>query len=351
MPQSKIRLKTGWQTIESKPIWQKFLQDNPQLEINLTNNFNWGICHQKLGQTVHVRVYVDSKGQLTAGYIAVLEIAKAYSFLAITSGPLLDWSNQRIIKSFVSDAKKIAQKHKCHFVRIRPIIEDNPKIRQALEAVGFTKAPMHLAVEVTGFLDLSLDDQTLRKNMSPSLKRKINKARRDDKIEIKISDSKKDADIFAQVHQEHALMKNYKPFSKARIIRQFETYVKDNQVLIYMAFRDGQLLAANMMFFCGQEASYYWGVSTELGHQYSSAPLLHLEAIAEAKKRNLQSYNFWGIVGVDQVKHRYFGLSQFKRSFGVIERVYVPTHDLPVKKGAYVLIKLFETLRHRRRHL
>ena len=351
MPQTKPRLKRGWQTIEAKATWQKFLKQNPEFEINVTNSFNWAVCYKELGHTVYIRVYLNSKSQLEAGYIAVLEIGKAYKFLALTSGPLLDWSKKRLVKTFVDDVTKLAKTHHCHFVRIRPMAEDHQKIRQVLNEVGFRKAPMHLTVEVTGLLDLSLDDQKLRQNMSSGLKRKINTARKDEKIEIKVSKAKKDAEMFAQVHQEHALMKNYKPFSKARIIQQFVTYAKDDQVLIYMAFRQGQLLAANMMFFCGEEASYYWGVSTELGHKYSSAPLLHLEAIAEAKKRGLRFYNFWGIVGVNQVKHRYFGLSRFKRSFGVIQRAYVPTHDLPIRRATYLLIKFFEIIRRRRRHL
>ena len=35
------------------------------------------------------------------------------------------------------------------------------------------------------------------------------------------------------------------------------------------------------MIFYGPEASYHYGVSSELGTRYSAAPLLHIEAMKE----------------------------------------------------------------------
>ena len=340
-----------WQEAEDPAAWKNFLKLNAEFNINLNQDFNWAVFHKSLGKTTHVRLHHDDSGQPTAGYIAVVEEAKFYRFLAITGGPLIDWSNKTLVESVLNDWRRLGQKYNCHFVRFRPIAADASWIRRILADYGLRPSPIHLAVEVTGMLDLSLDDQALRQSMSGSLKRKIKKSQADSAIVLKTSKSSQDAQVFAEIHQDHARLKHYIPFPQARIKAQFEAYAKDDKVLIYTAWRDRQILASNMIFFCGQEASYYWGVSTPLGQRYSSAPLLHLAAIAEAKRRRLKFYNFWGIVGVDQVKHRYYGLSQFKRSFGIQEYRYVPTHDLPLKPVAYAAIHMFETARRRHRRL
>ena len=220
-----------------------------------------------------------------------------------------------------------------------------------LAGAGFKKAPMGGSVEFAGVLDLSLSDEQLIANMSQSLRRKIRKAQKDDKIELRASKDRRDAILFAKLHRQHAEIQNYVAYSEKRLICQFETYREADQVLIYVASRDSEVLAMNMIFFYGSEASYLYGVSTSVGQGYSSAPLLHLAALKEAKKRNLNFYNLWGITPLDQPKHRYFGVSQFKRGFGVIEHLYLPPQNLVLKPSLYPFIWLMMTLRRRWRRL
>ncbi len=74
-------------------------------------------------------------------------------------------------------------------------------------------------------------------------------------------------------------------FSSEFLKKQFESFRKGGEALIYTARKDGEILAQNFMIFYGAEASYHYGVSSELGTKYSAAPLLHLAAMDEARKR------------------------------------------------------------------
>ena len=122
--------------------------------------------------------------------------------------------------------------------------------------------------------------------------------------------------------------------------------------MLYIAKKDGQILAENFMIFYGNEASYHYGVSSELGTKYSGAPLLHLEAMRDARKRGIGRYNFWGIVGENETKHRFYGVSVFKRGFGVTELKYLPAQDLVVNKLDYYLKTYpIETIRRWIRHV
>ena len=106
------------------------------------------------------------------------------------------------------------------------------------------------------------------------------------------------------------------------------------------------------MIFYGNEASYHYGVSSELGTKYSGAPLLHMQAMRDARKRGITRYNFWGIVDEEDTKHRFYGVSVFKRGFGVSELKYLPAHDLILDKKQYYLKTYpIETLRRKIRHV
>ena len=133
--------------------------------------------------------------------------------------------------------------------------------------------------------------------------------------------------------------------------KQFDSFRKNDEVLIYTAKKDGETLAQNFMIFYGKEASYHYGVSSDLGTKYSAAPLLHLKAMEEARKRGCTRYNLWGIVGTDEKQHRFYGVSEFKRSFGCEEYKYTPAHDLILKPKRYQITKLVENVRKRIRHV
>ncbi len=140
-------------------------------------------------------------------------------------------------------------------------------------------------------------------------------------------------------------------FSESFLKKQFEAFAKNNEVLIYTAKKDGEILAQNFIIFYGPEASYHYGVSSELGTKYSAAPLLHMEAMREARKRGIIRYNLWGIVGLDETSHRFYGVSEFKRSFGCDELKYTPAHDLILSPVKYQLNKLVESTRKKIRHV
>ena len=344
MNKTKKHSSGGWRAAASQAEWEGFLADNPKFSVNFTQSYNWGLFYQRMKQAVFWRLFFRG-GKPVAGYIAVIQKGKLYSFVSVVGGPALNWLDAGLLASFRDDVAAIGRRYGCHFVSVCPHILDAADLRQAVVAAGFKKAPHGISVEFAGVLDLNLSDEELKANMSQGLRRKIRKAQKDEKVQIRVSKERADAVIFARLHQDHSKIQKYVAYSEARLICQFETYAADDQVLIYIASRDGEILAMNMMFFYGQEASYYYGISTPAGQKHPSAPLLHLEAIAESRRRGLRFYNFWGIARADQTRHRYYGVSQFKRGFGILEHQYLPPQNLILKGWAYPFIWLRITLR------
>lgn len=138
-------------------------------------------------------------------------------------------------------------------------------------------------------------------------------------------------------------------FSENFLQKQFEAFAPNGNAVLYTAKYEGEILAQNFMIFYGGEASYHYGVSTELGTKLSGAPLLHMQAMRDARERGIERYNFWGIVDEEDTNHRFYGVSVFKRGFGVEELRYTPAHDLVIKKLPYLATWLIETARRKTR--
>ena len=341
---------TAWREASSKKEWQTFLARLPDWPLNFTQSYNWGWGFKRLGQDVHWRL-LGPPMKPRACYIAVIKRGQLYSFISVVGGPALDWSDGDVLVSFREDLVALGRRYGCHFALVCPHILDDPEMRRLLATSGFRKSPAGISVEFAGVLDLSLSDEQLAANMSKNLRYKIRQARRDPEIKLRVSKTRRDAERFADIHLEHARRYGYVAFNRRNLLSQFEVYAEDDQARMYIAERQGEVLSIIIIFFYGWEASFHYGVSTPLGLQYPSSPLLHLEAIAEAKKRGLRYYNLWGIARKDQTKHRYYGVSRFKRSFGVIEHLYLPPQDIVLKRWAYPLIWLRVSLRRIWRHL
>ena len=209
---------------------------------------------------------------------------------------------------------------------------------------------MYLSVEYAGILDLNKTEEEILAGASQGFRRKLRKAKKAE-ITIETSSDPKIVKTFYNLEVKHAKRQGFVAFSEDFLTKQFTAFAKNNEVLMYTAKKDGEILAQNFIIFYGPEASYHYGVSSDLGTKYSAAPLLHIKAMAEARERGCTRYNLWGIVGLEEKSHRFYGVSEFKRSFGCEELKYTPAHDLVLKPTKYQITKLVESTRKKIRHV
>lgn len=333
--------------IDSKTKWDGFVM--ARREANFLQSWDFYEFHKARGKRV-VRRAVMKGDKIVGVYAGVVETAKRGTYMAIAGGPLMDWDDRAVVKLMFSDIREQGQKNKCVFVRVRPQLELSDESLELLENMGLKRAPMYLSVEFAGVLDLSRTEEEILAGASQGFRRKLRKA---EKNEIEITADTDDASIdeFCRLEKLHAERQKYVAFSDSFLRKQFEAFRDGGEVLIYTARKDGEVLAQNFMIFYGPEASYHYGVSSVLGTKYSAAPLLHMEAMREAKQRGCVRYNLWGIVEPDETSHRFYGVSEFKRSFGCEELRYTPAHDMILKPAKYQMTKIVETARKRKRHV
>lgn len=328
--------------------WDKFITNQP--EANFLQSWDFYAFHQSRGNQIVRRIVIDDKKQIIGAYAGVIETAKRGRHLAIAGGPILDWKNQTLVKQIFQDIRKTGQKHHCVFVRVRPQLELSQESQQLFNKFQFKKAPMYLSVEHAGIIDISQDEEMVLKGMRQRLRRALRKAVKN-QITVETSQNPKDIRNFYQIQLQTAKRHDFFAFSEDFLTKQFQAFVPRDEAVLYTAKYQGEILAQNFMIFYGNEASYHYGVSSELGTKLSGAPLLHLEAMRDARKRGIKRYNLWGIVPENATKHRFYGVSSFKRGFGVQELKYLPAQDLILDPVKYLKTWLIETIRRKLRHV
>lgn len=328
--------------------WDDFITSHP--EANFLQSWDFYEFHKSRGKKIVRRAAVDDKGKLVAAYAGVVETAKRGTYMAIAGGPIMDYGDKKLVREIFADIRKMGQETGCAFVRVRPQLPLSDKSLGLMRELGLKKAPMYLSVEYAGILDLTKSEEEILAGASQGFRRKLRKAEKNE-IEISATTEKWAIEEFCKLEKKHAERQKYVAFSSSFLSKQFDAFAKNNEVLIYTAKKDGEILAQNFMIFYGAEASYHYGVSSELGTRYSAAPLLHMAAMREARKRGCTRYNLWGIVGLEEKTHRFYGVSEFKRSFGCEELKYTPAHDMILSPMKYQITKIVETTRKKIRHV
>ncbi|MBO7717874.1 peptidoglycan bridge formation glycyltransferase FemA/FemB family protein [Candidatus Saccharibacteria bacterium] len=320
--------------------WEKVVEKFP--EANYLQSPNYGKMNEKLGCTV---IIDDFGGEGHA--LMIVRNAKRGRYLEIPCGPLIDWKDKRLVRDVFGKIRKVAEKEKCVFIRMRPQLAATADNLKLLESLGLKKSPMHLAAEHTVMLDLTKSEEELLADMRRQTRYEV---RRADKLGIKVekSDSEEIFKEFHKIQAETARRQNFVPPDLKTLLAEREALDSE----IYVAKNaEGKSVAYGLIIKDGYEADYYEAASTELNRKLPGAYALLWQAIRDLKAAGFKRFNLWGIAPVGQPNHRYAGVTTFKTGFGGEIVEYVPAHDLIISRVKYLKNLAVETMRKKRRHL
>lgn len=338
-----------FKTLFDKSLWESYVITHPQA--NFLQSYNWGRFEEQIGKSFFPVAIYKNDEQIGAAMI-IKELAKRGNYLTIAGGPLVDWqgaSSRNLFSEFCDFLKKLAKEENCHFVRVRPQVEDTAQLRKLFEENGFLPSPMHLTADLTLRLNLSQDLEELLAQMRKNTRYEIRKSERLG-IKTKII---KSSSFMKEFHDQQlylAKKHGFIPFDYQFLLKQFEVFAEDDQVAFINSYYNNELLASAFVIFYQNEAVYHYGVSTPKNERLPGSYATQWAAIKEAKKRGCSEYNFWGVSPLTKTDHRFAGPSLFKRGFGGYELQHLPAHDLPVS-SRYQLIRFFELMRKKIRRL
>jgi len=355
----------------SKEMWEQAVTGFP--EANFLQSWNWGAFQQSLGKRVIRLAWQETNSQkIVALAQVVVEKAKRGSYLSLAGGPLLLWSNEVLVQTVFTQLRLLAHQQHCWFIRFRPqalVTASKPQEEsqeekvtswaagqpaaviepKTIRLIGCRQAPMHLTADLTIQLDLTLTDEELLSQMRKNHRQSIRKATNLG-ITTRVSGDENDLNKFYDEQLSLARRHGFVPFSREFLTKQFQVFVKENQVILVHAELDNQLLASAFVIFYNGEAVYHYGISTELNQKLPGSYACQWRVIQEAKARGCRRYNLWGVAPKAETNHRFAGVGLFKRGFGGLEVAYLPAQDV-VTNNCYYLTWLFELGRKKFRKL
>ena len=329
-----------------KQQWSDFV--STRSEANFLQSIEWGNLHESLGYTVVRYGIKDEQEVLIGGWQGIVKDARRGRYLEVPAAPLVDWDNAKIVAKISNQLKDVAREHKCVFVRVRPQLLDTTDNRTILTKLGFRKASFHLHAEHTNILDLTKDEDELLQGMRRQTRYEVRRSLKQE-IEVRVVSGTDAIKEFYAVQADTAARQGFVPSSKEFLLAMSDALGEN--VRVYKALKDGQLLNMALVLWSGEEADYFEAASTPESRAFAGAYGLQWQAIRDAKLAGKTRYNFWGIAYSDDPKHRYAGVTTFKRGFGGEDVTYVPAHDLVIRPGHYVKNWLIETARRKRRRL
>jgi len=352
--------------LNNKNIWESFLLECK--EKTFLDSWNWGEFQKREGSKIWRLGIYDNEELI--GVASVIKVkAKRGTFLFVPHGPNINnqspRNNNQVLGTLLDELKIIAKKEKASFIRIAPIWERKEENMSVFKKLGFRNAPIHIHPEVTWELDIRPPEEELLMGMRKTTRYLIRQAQKNPDIEIVKTQNIEDLKKFNEIYCSTATRHKFVPFSLKYIQNQFSSFSPDDQpiqqvqgclectegqILIFLGKYKNKVISSVIIVYWQNIGFYHHGASLSKYNKIPVSYLLQWEAIKEAKKRECQRYNFWGIVPDDNKNHPWAGLSLFKKGFGGHRKDYVQTQDLPLSK-IYYLTFIFEKMRKIKRGL
>ena len=318
------------------------------MEIPLLQSQKWEKLQSDLGETT----FFESNQEFQ--YLAIKKSTPVGSYLYLPYGPVL--AKNSAAKNAFKALMTLAKQENAIFIRIEP---QNAKIAAKMPKNAIKSHDLNPAD--TWILDISGSDEDFKAKLPSRLLRYHRNA---EKNGLTIFTSKNPADIkyLVDLQQNLAKTKKISTFSenylKTELEQDFATLylVQDggtkcgensifSDVSETAAAAGPRILAAGLVFDDGTTRYNLQGAQSAEGAKMHATGILTIQLILDARAKNLQKFDFWGIAPDGAPKnHPWAGFTSFKKSFGGEAVHYAGTWDIPVNSAKYRLYQIFRAL-------
>lgn len=327
-------------------LWESFVSNHhlaPFLQ-----SWYWGDFQERQGRQVHRVAYLRS-GAVVAAAQGIITRTRFGTVYYVPYGPVLDWSDQALAKTFLQHLVGVAHDRGVDYLRIDPRVETSPATQAGLSESGFRRAPTFVQAEFDLVLDIgSCTEQQLLAGLRKTTRNLVRKATSIG-VKIEVTENAERFDAFQRLldatAERHKIVFQGRDYLRA----QFEVLSRAGIGKLFIASYQDKPVAAAVIVFYGDNASYVHGASLARA-DVPASHLLQWAAVQEAQRRQFKYYSFWGIAPNEDPKHPLHGVSLFKRGFGGRSVTYVGAWDHSLR-ARYWLVWVVETVRRRVRRI
>ncbi len=312
-----------------------------------TQTSSWYEFLKSVGKEVDV-IGGYNDNELVISALVQVETSRFGKIIYLQRAPILDWQsdeNNNYVKQLLN---YLQVQYNPVFVRMDPyVLEEEKNTVDYIKKIGFKDAegfwmPYRCWV-------IELKGSTEEKILSDMRKNHRYYVRKGEKAGLDIYNSKDLADMqeFVDMLHKLSIRKGFVAHSKEYLLKQFEIMsLRDDNFRLYVAKKDGKLIAGAVVSFYEYEAAYIHGASDDPENTFAPYTLQWV-MIKEALNAGIQRYNFWGVVEDKNYVPSYpgYGYSNFKKGFGGYLRLYIKPQDYVFKPIQYLLFNLQEKYR------
>jgi lipid II:glycine glycyltransferase (peptidoglycan interpeptide bridge formation enzyme) len=204
-------------------------------------------------------------------------------------------------------------------LRVEPLLSEKPAYLK-----GFVRAPVDLLPSETLLVNLAPTEAEILRAMKPKGRYNIRLSQRHG-VKTRFTTDSQAIPVFYDLFWDTVKRQNFFGEPYSFFINLCQTLFATNMAEIGLATWRGETLAAVLIVYWGDRATYlYGGRSTH--HPYVMASYgLHWAAMQHAKSKSCHTYDFYGFTR--NPKHEYARFSQFKGQFGGTPTTSIGAHD------------------------
>ncbi len=255
--------------------------------------------------------------------------------------PEVDWDDKKNLSIFIENTKKIAEKNKSIFFRLEILDEFDEEIVQKLKKNAFIKAFEEVQPEYRHIIDIGKSKDEILGQMKEKGRYNIRLAQRHD---ITIEKSNNIAEFY-EIFLQTAKRNGFDIRPKEYFEKMLAILSPDGLAELLVARYQNKTVAAEIVSYFGQTASYLYGASSNEDRNLMAPYLLHWETMRRAKERGCKYYDLLAVNPEDNENHKYVGIGRFKRQFGGRTIHLVGSWDLVYQPFWYKIFKIAEQVR------
>lgn len=301
-----------------------------QAHSQFLQSWQWGELQKKIGSKIW-RLGVEKDGLIGVATVIKKLLPLGKSYFYCPRGPVLESGvrNLEIASLLFHKTKELAQKEKAIFLRFEPESQIIKKEFKIIETIDIQPAR-------TLILDLSKLEDELLKDMHQKTRYNIKLA---GKKGVKVIEAGPDHfkelwQLMVETGQRDRFRLHSKSYYEAMLA------IDKNFIRLFLAEYQGEIIAANIISFFGDTATYMHGASASKFRNAMAPYALQWHGIKLAQKQEYKYYDFFGIN-----EEQWPGVTRFKKGFSGEEKFSPGTFDLVFNQGWYNVYKAIRKTR------
>ena len=277
----------------------------------------WGEFQKGLGRRIWRLGAFENKALVGAALVIEHQLILGKSYVYCPRGPLA--TGPDVAAALLKKMAELGKETGAMYAKIDPGLYafDWSAVHQpASVTMGTTLQPRQ-----TWLIDTS---QTPDDILTASHQKTRYNVRLAEKRGVTVRWSTEDADvkIFLGLMHQTAKRQGIRLHSDTYYQKQFSILSQAKMAEFAIAELDGQPLAANMIIWHDQTATYLHGGSSDEHSNVMAPHLLQWRTIEQCHQRGVTTYDLWGVAPADQSDHHWQGISRFKKGFAGREQIF-----------------------------